>query len=184
MRVGIDIDGVVYDFAASLREYLYQHHGWDEGSCTPPTRWEFYEDWGLDLPSFIQMCSDGVAAGFVFTHGSPYPGTHDAWHRIRADGHTIHVITDRNIGHHGASEKATRAWLDLHDLPFDSLTFTADKTVVKVDTMVDDKLANYLAMRDAGVRTWLLDRPWNQDHLEHHQRVASLSEYATEVLRA
>jgi len=175
MKVGIDLDGVCYDFAASLAEHL-RRGGW-AGNATPAERWEFYEDWGFSLEQFLTHCHDGVRAGIVFTHGDPYPGTRDGWEAIRAAGHSIHVITDRSFGGPGASEGATLAWLDRHGLTFDSITFAADKTIDRPDVMVDDKPANYRALTAAGVQTWLMDRPWNK-HVTDAPRVTDLSHYA------
>lgn len=177
MRVGIDLDGVCYNFAASVREYLCRHEYADPETCTDPTRWEFYEDWGLTLEDFLAACHAGVDAGLIFTHGDPYPNTAEAFARIKGAGHTIHVVTDRSFGTAGASEAATRAWLDTHGLPFDSLTFSSDKTVVRLDTMVDDKPSNFLALQAAGVDAWLLTRPWNRA-CETSRRVLDLLHFA------
>lgn len=179
-RVGVDLDGVCYDFSASVREYL-THIGWAH-SCPEPTRWEFYEDWGLSLGGFLDICHDGVDAGVIFSYGDPYPRVREALRLIRAKGHTIHIVTDRSFGTNGASEAATRSWLDRHDLPFDSLTFSADKTVVRLDAMVDDKLANYDALDKAGVDVRLLTRAWNRaDDFVPRQRVLDLLHFAEVV---
>lgn len=179
LRIGIDLDGVCYDFSASVREYLVNYAASHRLEATPPaTRWEFYEDWGLDFDGFVATCHDGVDAGIVFSHGEPYPNTAEAFARIKAAGHTIHVVTDRSFGSNGASEAATRTWLDCHGLPFDSLTFSADKTVVRLDAMIDDKLANYDALEAAGVDAYLLSRPWNLHDPKPRQRVLDLLHFA------
>lgn len=175
LKVGIDLDGVCYDFSASVRAYLDTLGGLPHYPAV--TRWEFYEDWGLDLAGFLDVCHDGVDAGVIFTHGEPYPNTAEAFARIKAAGHSIHVITDRSFGKGGASEAATRAWLDCHGLPFDSLTFSADKTVVRIDTMVDDKPDNYHALEAVGVDARLLSRPWNM-HVPNAKRVLDLLHFA------
>jgi hypothetical protein len=182
MRVGIDLDGVCYDFSASVREYLVTHANTHTHDDTPhPTRWEFYEDWGLDLDGFLATCHDGVDAGIVFAHGEPYPNTAEAFHLIQQAGHTIHVVTDRSFGSNGKSEAHTRTWLDCHGLPFDSLTFSADKTVVRLDVMVDDKIANYDALEAAGVDAYLLTRPWNQHDPKPRKRVLDLLHFAETI---
>lgn len=180
-RIGIDLDGVCYDFGGSLREYLRRFHDWDEARCPAATRWEFYEDWGLSLQEFIRHCHEGVNAGVIFSHGDPYHGTRRALLSLREAGHTLHVVTDRSFGSSGASEAATRTWLDRHAIPFDALTFSADKTVARVDWMIDDKLANYDALDATGVNVWLLDRPWNQDITRRRRRVTTLHHFVERV---
>ena len=178
MRVGIDLDGVCYDFAAAVREYLCNTVGsHDPDICTDPTRWEFYEDWGLNLPAFLDAFHAGVNAGVIFTHGHPFPNVQEAFKRIADAGHSIHIVTDRSMGEPGASEAATAAWLHRHGLPFDSLTFSPDKTVVNLDVMVDDKLANYDALVGAGVDAYLLTRAWNQQQ-DERKRVLDLLHFA------
>lgn len=184
MRVGIDLDGVCYDFAASVREYLCNREGThDPEACADPERWEFYEDWGLDLPAFLDAFHAGVNAGVIFSHGAPFPNVAEAFARIKAGGHSIHIVTDRSMGNPGASEAATSAWLARHGLPFDSLTFSADKAVVNLDVMVDDKLANYDALEAAGIRAYLLTRKWNQHDLTPRRRVLDLLHFAEVICR-
>ncbi|MFK5691265.1 hypothetical protein ACI3EY_16530 [Ornithinimicrobium sp. LYQ92] len=180
-RIGIDLDGVCYDFGSSVREYLVRENIRTHQDCPDPLRWEFYEDWGINLREFLDICHAGVDAGIIFTHGDPFPGTREAFERIKDAGHTIHIVTDRSFGKAGASVAATGAWLHRHDLPFDSLTFSADKTVVKLDAMVDDKLTNFRDLDHAGVPTWLYDRPWNHTPTEWLPRVATLNDYAEAV---
>lgn len=175
MRVGIDLDGVVYDFAASYRAYLCESGISVEENCPPTTRWEFYEDWGFSVEEFIQHCNDGVDAGIIFRRGKPFPGAREAFDLLRAAGHTLHIVTDRSFGK--SSEYNTRGWLDEYGLKFDSLTFTRDKTCVRLDTMVDDKIENYDALDEEGVAVYLLTRPWNEREDTRH-RVSDILEYA------
>lgn len=181
MRVGIDLDGVCYDFTESFRQYLTVYRGYDPAPFTEPTRWEFYEDWGFSLEEFVALCDDGVDDGIIFSEGDPFPGTREALERMKADGHTLHIVTDRSFGRPGESEYATRAWLDHHGLPFDSLTFSRDKTVVRLDIMVDDRPKNYDELIAAGVEAWLQDRLHNRKH--RAWRVKDLTEFAEFVSR-
>lgn len=176
MKVGIDLDGVCYDFAGSLREYLGRSLG-DDPRRVEPKRWEFYEDWGFDVSEFLEHCHAGVDQGVVFSHGDPFSGVQEAFMRIKASGHTIHIVTDRSFGSPGASATATLKWLDQHGLAFDSITFASDKTIANVDVMVDDKAENYHALTDAGVDTWLLTRAWNK-HVDTNRRVLDLLHFS------
>ena len=192
LRVGFDLDGVWHDFAASLRTFLVTYHAdrpFGDGTYPEPTNWDFWKDWGMTLNEFLQACHEGVDAGIVFNH-DPHPGTRAVFDAIHAAGHTIHIATDRPFGTNGASETLTRSWLDRHKLHFDSLTFTADKTVVKADIFIEDKPENYVSLAKAGTEVWLVDRPWNayfiasrrlRDIREFPDKVARLSErcYAT-----
>jgi hypothetical protein len=181
LKVGIDLDGVCFDFAASLRRYLVASKKDADLTIQPgePSRWEFYLDWGLEEWEFIDVCNDGVDAGYIFS-GGYIDMAPSAINFIRSLGHSIHIVTDRQFGQYPeTSHKATKNWLWEHDIEYDTLTFSADKTCVKTDMFIDDKLSNYDALVAAGVDCYLVDRPWNQDPGDDRKRLKSIQEYAT-----
>jgi FMN phosphatase YigB (HAD superfamily) len=182
MRVGIDLDGVVYNWHASLRQQIMLSTGRPASDFPEPEAWSFWEAWGLTLDEFIDHCEAGVNNGIIFSWGYPFDGVRDALLRIKEAGHTIHVVTDRRAGDPGVAARATASYLSLHGLPYDSLTFASDKTIVRLDLMVDDKLENYDALDAAGVAVYLMDRPWNQADDRERHRVQSMGEFADAVL--
>lgn len=158
-RVGVDLDGVLYDFPGSMRAFLTEGlYDRPEDLFPEPTRWEFYEDWGYSQDEFHQLVLQGCTAGVVFTHGDPYPGTVEALRRLVDAGHTIHIVTHRPAYAH----TATKEWLWAHDIPYDTLTFSGDKTSVPTDYFIDDKPENYHALVPTTTRVMLMGRPWNQ----------------------
>lgn len=182
LRVGMDLDGVNYDFAASLGRFLLST-GYPADLMTDPMRWEFYRDWGMTDVEFVAACNAGVDAGIVFRTGGTLPGAADAWRRIRAAGHEIHSVTDRAFGTGDKSEQNTIEWAAEEGLLYDSLTFSADKTVVPTDVFVEDKLENYDALTAAGRVVYLIDQPWNRiPGGDTRRRIASISDYADSIV--
>lgn len=179
--IGIDLDGVCYDFAQSLREYLsIVKHDYTifDGE---PDHWHFYLDWGMTQEEFINHCNSGVSLGFIFERGEPRDMAPDAIHFMKNLGHKIHIVTDRSFGNSpGDSQSATRSWLYECNIPYDSLTFSADKTCVKTDFFVEDKIENYDALDAAGVQVYLVNRPWNLQK-DNRRRIKSIQEFATIV---
>lgn len=165
MRIGVDLDGCVYDFVGALRTWLCSNHGMESDWLPDAQRWDFFEDWGLTAPQFLQHCTESVDAGHLFRHGWPIHGAKRALDTLRAEGHTLHVVTNRAFGRR--SVENTEAWLIEHAIPFDSLTFAADKTTVRTDAFIEDNVENHLALRAAGVKSFLLQRPWNAHHQAH-----------------
>ena len=169
LDIGIDLDGVCYDFTASLRHYLITHEGhdpealvgggWDDWDTAS---WQFYKDcWGFSTEEFLAACDRGVDAGVLFLHGEPFEGTVDALYALKNAGHRLHVITARSFGsrsHHNTSE-----WLTQHQVPFDSLVFAYHKQIIATDVMLDDYDKNVREMSANGTVVFLYDRPWNQD---------------------
>ena len=164
MRVGFDLDGVLYDFGDSVVRYLesigrsYTH----KDEADEPHSWDFYEHWGMDRNEFTQHCHDGADAGFIFCGGTR-PGAVEAVWKVKDMGHEIIVITDRQFGTTpSVSHKNTINWWNDNGFPpYDELHFSADKTSAPTDIFVEDKLENYVALHQAGTMCWLITRPWN-----------------------
>ncbi len=182
-RIGLDLDGVVYDFAGSLRKWLIDHGYGTAADFPSTTRWSFYEDWGFSLQEFKGLCDEGVDAGYIFRIGAPI----DRFRlgdqtRLRQAGHTLHAVTDRSFGRPGASQLATMDWLERHGIWPDSITYTADKASVRLDYLLDDKPENVEALLETGCRAFLRDQPWNQ-HATHLPRLHSVADYIKEILK-
>jgi len=184
-RVGLDLDGVLYDFSGALRQYLVTQYSWDEKWCTEPTRWEFYEDWGLSLAGFKKICHQAADNRALWNTREPlggWPVISELRH-LREAGHTLHVITNRGFGTHpGESHADTAEWLSLWKIPYDTLTFSGDKTIVHTDFMIEDNVDNYLALEKSGCAAVLINRPWNE-YLKSAVRVFSVKEFVDLVLR-
>jgi FMN phosphatase YigB (HAD superfamily) len=186
LDIGIDLDGVCYDFTASLRHYLIEHEDYDPhqlrsgGVSDHDTTWNFYKDcWGMTTEEFLAVCERGVDAGVVFGHGEPFEGTVETLEEFRSDGHRLHIITNRSFGtrsHHNTSE-----WLERHKVPFDSLVFSTHKTIIRPDVMVDDYPDNQRAFIEAGVPCFLYTRPWNVNANDYGSRVGSWAEFTKVV---
>ena len=182
MRIGVDLDGVCYDFGKSMRIYLEEiGHQFPTRSRAHKT-WDFHDEWGLTRDEFMEHFINGVNEGTVFYIGAAHAGTRRGLQRILDMGHSLHVITDRTVGKPGMSWSLTGQWIDRYlPKPIASVTFTKDKTVVPTDMMIDDKLSNYEELIAAGCDAWLFDRPWNQTPGRELKRVSSMMEFADQV---
>lgn len=182
-RVGWDLDGVEYDFAESVRRAA-KHFGMDLEFCYgEPDDWYFYRPWGLSDKEFVELCHRGADAGIIFA-GERRPNGLEAINRLRDAGHEIHIITDRSFGSHpSVSEKLTRLFLEEHGYQYDSLTFSADKTVVPTDFFIEDKIQNYDALDAVGCQVYLINRPWNLED-DNRRRVNFHVEFVQKVLSA
>lgn len=165
-RVGIDLDGVCYDFTGVFRDYMVKMLGWLHDT-SKIDKWDFYLDWGMSRGGFLNYCARSVIEGYLFTKGDPLPGTKEALDALREAGHTIVFITDR-ASICKEAKNATKDWLRKHELcEFDDeLHFSGDKTIAPTDYFIDDRLENYDALNAVGVRVYLWNRPWNQDDTE------------------
>jgi len=163
LDVGVDLDGVVYDFVQALRHYIHQATGRPLHTMGPATSWHFYaDDWGLSLDQFLEFFHAGVAAGSIFATGVPFPGVVTGLRALLDAGHRVHVVTDRaSMGPAGKAEESTRAWLASAGVPYTTLTLTGDKTSVPTDVFIEDRPEFFTALSEAGVVTYLRTHTYN-----------------------
>lgn len=159
MKLGIDLDGVLFPFDQNFKDYCLKI-GENIPHDTKTESWDFFKEWGMSSERFIEICNQGVDDQFIFLEADPYPNSVEALQGLKNDGHTIHVITHRMFGSKSAHN--TFDWLYKHDVPFESVTFAEDKTSVQVDLLLEDNVDNCRASIDAGIACVLYDRPWNQ----------------------
>lgn len=186
--IGVDLDGVVHNFVDSLRHYVVSTGIRTAEQCAVAEKMDFFKYWyndkgeGIENEEFLDICHKGVDDGVVFYHGAPFPDARKALEDLRYYGHKVHIITDRTFGSENRSHSLTREWLKKYDIPYDSLTFSADKTVVPTDIMIDDKIENVIDLENAGTYAFLYDRPWNRvRNNDRFNRVGSLQEFVHAV---
>ena len=176
MRLGIDLDGVVFPFAENFRNYC-----WQVGAFIPENatidKWDFFLDWGMSVQEFVRLCNEGVDEGYIFMREDPYPDAVETLRELMDEGHTVHIITHRMFGNNNKSMCNTALWLAEHDVPFTSVTFAEDKTFAQMDVLLDDRVENYWASVNAGIPALLFDRPWNE-HDKDASRVFGWQEFA------
>lgn len=175
-RIAVDLDGVTYDFTASLRHYLVEFHGYDSSTLPDAQVWDFFtHQWGITTEQFLSFCAQGVDAGVIFGHGEPIEGAVEFLNRFRADGHTIHIATSRFYGSQAAG--VTERWLNEHKVPYDSLCIVRDKWLVDADVYIDDHGKNFDEIWEYGKPCFLFDQPWNSHVDAGSYRVGSWKEF-------
>jgi hypothetical protein len=124
--VGIDMDGVMYDFAGVFKSYC-ENRLQVNAPLPEPKHWEFYEDWGLSKETFYEWLTDATVSEKVFLTGNPYPNCVAGWQKLRSLNLNIHVLTHRHIEAVGQ----TSEWLQFHGFIPDSIHFTTHKGVLE-----------------------------------------------------
>jgi uncharacterized HAD superfamily protein len=160
MRIGIDLDGCVYDYVGAMRRH-FMACGRHRDSLPDPDHYEIWECWGMTSAEFWQATNESIAAGLCFGIGVPYKGAVDALAELNDAGHTLHIVTARRRTARAIS--LTARWLERHGIEYKSLTFSSDKRAVPVDLFVEDSTRNALEIAAATGRPLLLDRTWNRD---------------------
>jgi hypothetical protein len=174
--VGIDMDGVVYPFMNAFKKYCIDVLKRDNFPL--PTKWEFYEDWGISSAKFNDMLHTAPISHRLFASESPMETVEQAWDILRNLNVKIHVITARPA----TAWSQTAQWLHDHKLVPDHLHFTHDKAILAHTAQghsaaIDDHYVYQQQMEKAGVLSVLHTHPWNSSH-DVSFRANSLVEFA------
>jgi hypothetical protein len=195
VRVGFDLDGVLYNYSDSVYATMQLPeinlgHLWKSGPTKKPY-WNYFEDWSkpdgtrYTFEEYRKIVDYGADKGIVFGPGFFRPGARDAVSSIRDLGHEVIFLTDRFFGTDPTnSHRNTYKAFEDEGIEYDEIHFTKDKCSVQIDTMVEDKLENYDALIDASVPTWLINRPWNEiPGGDARNRIDDVSDYVEAVKR-
>lgn len=166
MRIGIDLDGVVYQWTKTarymLREILpnspYTKDGPLGQECT---EWDYIKH-NVSPEHHKWLWNQGIELG-LFRHGHLFPGSIKALRTLDRLGDLV-AVTQR-------PERAvsdTYAWINFHQLPFREVHILhgGSKAAVRpCDAFIDDKPANCEELREAWPTALICmpDRPWNRD---------------------
>lgn len=174
------MDGVMFNFATVIQEKTSQYMG---VGLPFPTRWEFYEDWGMTHDDFHSYLKRLAEQDEIFNQGSPYHNTTEGWQSLREQGLKIHIITHRPWEAYGQ----TVQWLERFRFIPDTLHFTGDKAVVLTGiakdecASIDDHYEQYLSYERRHAHSFLRTQPWNTGDRFTARRVTDLLDFAERV---
>jgi hypothetical protein len=163
MKVGVDIDGVLRNFAESLvRQYKIYN---PKSRVTPVNQWTKYE-----LEDYFSG-GNPVKDFFIRTHpekvyleANPYKGAKQFIDRLNEKGHKVHLVSYQPTSE---IKHLTRIWLAKNQIQNVYLNFTEDrqKFNLGLDVLLDDYTENLndVKYRTRGALPIAMDRPWNQD---------------------
>lgn len=185
LSIVVDIDDVLFPWYDTAHR-ICQEAGLANG-VTPRT-WEVYAEYGCTRERWWATLKDATIDGTLYL-GDPYPDSVGALWRLERAGHQLHLVTARgthtdDLELRSLIEAATHRWIGEWHIPYDSLTFSKDKTVVPADYAVDDNVSNYDALEKAGAVSFLVNRTWNEPHDDGRRRVDSLAAFAAIILGA
>lgn len=158
MKIGIDLDSVMFPFSEAFQEVAADR---GHGDMDLPTSWRFFEDWGWTEEFWMEEFLAGINEHRLFSRKWPMSNSVEVFNKLKDEGHSLHIVTARTFG--TKSMSSTEDWLLKHNIAADSVTFSHDKTVVYTDLFIEDNLANLDALTDAGTVAVAYDQPWNQE---------------------
>src|SRR5688572_3238424 len=162
--LGVDLDGVVADFYAKIREVAAEWMAVPFESLTEEVTYGLPE-WGLEaFGSYEELHLFAMRERGLFRTVTPISGAPAALRRLSASGVRIRIITHRlYIGNfHRETIAQTTEWLDHHGIPYWDLCFMKDKAAVGADLYVEDSPKNVLALQKAGHDTIIFENSTNR----------------------
>lgn len=181
MRIGFDVDGVIYRFAKAYHLWVNQSLGMTLDPEKEAHAWDWFLDWQTK-EEFCESLHDSVDSGHMYWVGDLYePTIKQNLLDLRAAGHTIHIITARTFGREKCPLKATEHFFAAKELVYDEIVVSKDKTAVKTDLFIEDNLQNYDLLEAAGVTSYLINRPYNLRN-DTRRRVNSVDEFTRLIL--
>lgn len=121
----------------------------------------------------VKFFYPGKYAKEIFSTGKPYEKNISSTIKKISKKFNIHIVTHQYMG----NESITIDWLIKHDIYYDNITFSSDKTVVRGDYIIDDKTSNLIDinLKCHGVIPIAYDQPWNKDWIG--KRIKTLDQF-------
>lgn len=174
--LGVDLDGVVGDFTKHFGDFVFQN-GIEEDkgrAFPPPDSWHF-SNWNLvgDFEYYYeQFIENGCYRNMPFIEGAIA-----SLQRLRGKGCHIHIISNRGTSFNSTkrnyiAQTDTLIWLVSNGVPFDFITFTKDKSLIRCDYMIEDAphhLETLVAKRYSGGTPEIIamGQPYNKEYRFH-----------------
>lgn len=188
MIIGIDIDGVLADAGAGLVDFHNENYGTNL-TFEDMKDYDLTKVWGGTQEEAIEKVNEFYKSEH-FKRLKPIEGAKEAVQNL-SKNHDLVVITSR---HEGIS-KLTKEWLSEHFPQITEIRLTNEwknfgKSSEKskmcqqllVEVMIEDSLDYAKSCAFCGVKTFLIDCPWNQTEEKLPERVIRVDSWK-EILK-
>lgn len=180
MKLGIDIDGVIANFAQPLIDTVKKNYGL---TITEKdiTRFSISVVLGITRKEETQLITD------ILQQDLPvYPGAKETLEQLSREGHSIYLLTGRYAPLRGL----TQTWLKTKGVPYNELHLLEmgkkyQVNIEGLDVIVEDSLEEALEWSSRVKTVLLYDHPYNQTLNVKNltKRVYSWSEIYQEIHR-
>ncbi|MCC5794880.1 MAG: hypothetical protein JJT85_09110 [Chromatiales bacterium] len=163
--LGVDLDGVVADFAQGLKPIAAEWLGVASDSLTDEISYGFGE-WELErVGGYESLHRYAVKEHQLFARLPPVRGAPAALRRLDTVPEIrIRIITHRLYIHwfHKEAIAQTTEWLERQGIPYWDLCFMRDKAAVGAQLYLEDSPENITALRGAGHDTIVVRNSTNR----------------------
>lgn len=186
LSVGVDLDGVVFDFTSELYRLMCQDDKFREKHpiFREPKDYDM-SDWFADKEDFLRIYELYTLCG-GHARSKAYPDAAEALVRLsEAENVELHIVTARgtDMGAQWCSMVDTVRQLDNVNVRVDGLHFVTDKSRLPLDILIEDGPSNLNSAWRNNMITFAVDKPYNRD-AHGSVRVKSLLEAAKMIVDA
>lgn len=162
-KIGLDLDGVVTDYQTYFIESFNDRFNtdftiddWKDYYFTPRIN-----GFKVREESFWKLIDYHVEIG-AWKYLNPIEGALEGIKKLN-ENNSIHIITHKK----GRSKQDTVYWLSVHNVDYDSISFTTQRKghiayTLGIDVMIEDSHKNVEDLASIGIESLLINRPWNQ----------------------
>jgi 5'(3')-deoxyribonucleotidase len=161
--LGVDLDGVVGDFYAAMREIAAV---WLNRPLEELTEKVGYglDEWGIEeYGGYERLHRYAVTQCNLFGDMRPVKDAPAMLRKLSGRGIRIRIITHRLFLKYSHKTTITQTvdWLDKHDIPYWDICFMNDKGAVGAHVYIDDAPQNIISLRKSGCRTIVFSNSTN-----------------------
>ena len=160
MIIGVDIDGVMYNWEKTARYMLRTMKGYGEGALSYPSdSWDYVKQ-NVSKDDWKWIWSGAIKLG-LFRHGHLITGAIEGVRSLHERGHKLLVVTHRPS--HAVQD--TVDWIGYQRLPFSGvhiLTNQEPKSLIEADILIDDKPSNLFDWHEKRGTCIRYVQPWNE----------------------
>lgn len=168
MRIGLDIDGTLSNFAELRLAYgqIFNAFTKDKRRLRNPKAMWTQDFFGWSDEEDEQFWAENQDK--ILNSAPPRPLAKEMVEKLKQDGHQIILLTARNNRFHEEIQEWTRKWLLQNQFSYDELRFDCLQKGeicqdLKIDVFLDDERDNCVATAKAGVKTCIFNEIYNQD---------------------
>lgn len=192
INVGHDLDGCYYAFTTAFCVDAAEQDPKNADlylSEAMPASHDFYTTFGWDVAEFVARYDDAMSRGVLSWPEFTFKGSVralDRLHDVFGSRLSNTIITYRD---NGATQfdgaRQTAEWALAVDFPFNALIANKDKRTLGTDYFIEDSVANYWMLREAGSECFLMSRPWNTGHdVPAEHVVTSINGYVDKIIES
>ena len=172
MKIGIDLDDVVFEFTKTFLDYYYKKYG-KEIKFEDVKTYYFQDIFDLSLGEVVDLIRDMASKGIV-ENLPPCDYAKESILNLAKD-HEIIFLTSR-IVQQGTLESLKKLFPNIEfRLIYSSNPYANSEGKTKgniccqedIDIMIEDTKEHANEIAANGTKVLLLDKPWNQDYQEH-----------------